>query len=124
MISDEMIEIAKKETTYSLEAHHSHNDCIRMAYQWLDAQKKIKTKCSIPHGIKNIIRQWAGRFISISDVEIAAFLHPDIHGQYPRFNISSRLTEPSIDRLKDIPEAFTHPAYRDDFDPSTYKYHE
>ena len=124
MISDAMIEKAKKETVYSLEPHHSHNDCIRIAYQWFDAQKKIKTTSSKKHSIKTIIREWAGRFISISDIEIAAFLHPDIHGKYPFFNISSYLTEPSIERLKIIPEAFKHPGYRDNFNPSTYKYHE
>jgi hypothetical protein len=47
------------------------------------------------------------RYVSRDDVEVAAFLHPDIEGEYPFYNISRRLTLPDIKRLAEIPEAFT-----------------
>lgn len=42
MITDEEIESAKQKTAYTLDSHH--HDCIRIAYEWLDAQNKIKSK--------------------------------------------------------------------------------
>lgn len=55
--------------------------------------------------LKNIIEKWAGRYVSSSDVEVAASLHPDIKGSYPHFNINSRLTEPSKEWLQEISES-------------------
>ncbi len=123
MISDKAIEIAKYKTTYSIEPYHQHNDCIRIAYEWLDAQKKTKKPTKISHALKHIIEKWAERYVSKSDVEVAARMHPDIHGIYPYFNISARLTKPSTDRLKDIPEAFTH-FYKEQEGFTVYKIHE
>jgi hypothetical protein len=40
--------------------------------------------------------------VSRDDVEIAAALHPNIHGVYPDFNISNILTLPNKIRLKNI----------------------
>lgn len=42
MLTDEEIEYGKANVKYSLKEGglHEHNDCIRMAYEWLDAQKK------------------------------------------------------------------------------------
>jgi len=110
MITDAQIEEAKKNTQYSLSKPvHKHNDRIRIAYEWLDAQKKIKTsKRRLFHGVKHLIEAWAGRYISTSDVEVAATLHPDIQGEYPSFNLSSRLTEPALSRLNDIKEVLSH----------------
>ncbi|BCS94749.1 hypothetical protein DSLASN_03810 [Desulfoluna limicola] len=123
-LSDTEIERAKNKTKYSLDsAHHEHNDCIRIAYEWLDAQEKIKNPTTKTYALKHIIEKWAGRYVSTSDVEVAAVMHPDINGTYPHFNISARLTEPSIKRLKALPEAFKH-SYRDRYDPSVYKLHE
>ena len=123
MLTDNQIEEAKKQTTYSLRhIVHEHNDCIRMAYEWLDAQKKIKGKISSSHPIKHMIEQWCGRYISTSDVDVAAQLHPDIHGTYPYFNISSRFTLPSKSRLAGIKEAFTQRYHlHRDYDDYTYK---
>lgn len=123
MLTDEAIAKAKQQVKYTEEVLHEHNDCIRMAYEWLDAQKKIKTARKASYPIKHIIERWAGRYVSQTDVEIAAHMHPEIHGKYPTFNISAMLTEPSKDRLSDIPEAFTQ-SYRDRFDPSVYKIRE
>ncbi|MAD43535.1 MAG: hypothetical protein CMH98_00895 [Oceanospirillaceae bacterium] len=121
MLTDERIEYGKANMEYSLEADvvHEHDDCIRMAYEWLDAQKKIKNPTAKIQPLKHIIEKWAGRYISTSDVEVAAFLHPEIHGTYPYFNISARLTQPSDSRLDGISEALTQD-YRESFDKSFY----
>ena len=42
MLTDAEIEAAKGRTAYTAKPHHEHNDCIRMAYQWLDAQNQVK----------------------------------------------------------------------------------
>lgn len=107
MITKEQIEKAKMEVILNGDVHHEHDDCVRIAYKWLDAQKKTKNPRNVPHSLKHLIELWAGRYVSQSDVEIAAHLHPKISGSYPFYNISSRLTEPSVDRLKNIAQAFT-----------------
>lgn len=125
MITDQEIELAKKSTKYSLDSqHHKHNDCIRIAYEWLDAQKKTKGTIKTGYPLKHIIEQWAGRYVSTSDVCVAAELHPEIHGKYPHFNISSRFTEPSLERLRGISEAMKHESYRTSHDSKKYKLHE
>lgn len=106
MINKEQIAKAKEELNLE-NANYQHDDCIRIAYEWLDAQKKIKKPRNVPSTSKHLIERWAGRYVSESDVRVAAHLHPLISGNYPFYNISSRLTEPSIERLKEISEAFT-----------------
>ena len=105
------------------EGLHQHDDCIRIAYEWLDAQVRTKGFCKRQFPLKHPIERWAGRYVSQSDVEVAALLHPDIRGNYPYFNISSRLTEPSTNRLSDIGEAGKH-YYRDSHKPKDYARHE
>ncbi|MGO1160443.1 hypothetical protein ACTOV4_00625 [Brucella sp. C7-11G] len=118
MLSDEQIEEAKKTTRYSLgDQNHEHPDCIRFAYEWLDAQKKLKNPNKTFRPLKHHIEQWANRYVSQSDVEVAAHLHPDITGVYPHYNISSKLIEPSKDRILDLGQFNIH-GYR--FDPETY----
>jgi hypothetical protein len=106
MLTDLEIERAKKNVKYTEEVLHESNDCIRIAYEWLDAQKKNKTTSKVSYPLKHYIERWAGRYVSQTDVEVAAYMHPDIHGQYPKFNISSNLVKPLKERLNDIPEAF------------------
>lgn len=60
---------------------------------------------------KHFIEAWAGRYVSQSDVSVAAVLL-GLQGSYPRFNISSRLIRPSLARLEGIGEAGAHPGYR------------
>ena len=110
MLSDAEIEQGKRNTSYSLKREgplHEHNDCIRIAYEWLDAQAKTKGVSRKARALKHIIEQWGGRYVSTSDVDVAATLHPDIHGTYPFFNISSRLTRPNKRRLNGVGQAFT-----------------
>lgn len=124
MLTDNEIERAKMNTNYgSLGAHHEHNDCIRMAHEWLDAQIKNTKKCSKNFPLKHLIEEWCGRYVSSSDVRVAATLHPDISGEYPNFNISVRLTQPSKSRLEGISEAFTH-GYNDRHSAGKYTYRE
>jgi hypothetical protein len=124
-ISREAIAEAKKRTKYGLDTQvHEHDDCIRIAYQWLDAQVKIKAPCRSGRPFKHIIERWGGRYVSRSDVEVAAELHPDIKGEYPRFNISGRLIRPSARRLENIPEAKTHANYAEGPHSQTYSYDE
>ena len=112
--TDAEIEDAKKGFIYSLpEGHHEHPDCIRIAYQWLDAQKLRKTPSGKSWALKHIIEAWGGRYVSMTDVEIAGFLHPDINGRYPDFNLSARLIKPSQSRLNGLSEANTQ-NYNDD----------
>ncbi|MBM9515039.1 hypothetical protein [Desulfogranum marinum] len=124
--TDAEIEQAKRATNYidNDTAYHQHPDCIRIAYQWLDAQTKtMQPNKRSGWAIKHLIERWGGRYVSQSDVEVAAHLHPDIEGRYPYFNISSRLMDPNISRLEGIPEAFQHMNYRDqhDFPTRIYK---
>ncbi len=125
MISDKEIENAKKNTYYTLDDHSiQHNDCIRIAYEWLDAQKNIKSKIKMEYPLKHMIENWAGRYVSITDVDIAAYLHKGIEGEYPYYNISSRLTEPFKGRLEKIGEAFQHQNYRENHKSNDYSFHE
>lgn len=113
MLTAEEIAAAKSRTRYTnTENLHEHDDCIRIAYEWLDAQVKTKGKTKAARPLKHIIESWANRYVSQSDVEVAAELHPEIHGQYPYFNISARLTKPSTRRLEGIGEAGAHDSYR------------
>ncbi len=110
MITSEQIARAKQQTSYTnpTEIRHEHDDCIRIAYEWLDAQDKARRKLRHPFPIKHIIERWAGRYVSQSDVEVAAAMHPGIWGTYPYFNITSKLVEPSVIRLDGVEEAFKH----------------
>lgn len=110
MITTEQIEAAKQKL--KLNGHHEHDDCIRIAYEWLAAQKKTKKPQRSIHEVKHLIEKWAGRYVSTDDVIVAAKLNPDIKGTYPGFNLSSGLTEPAISRLKGISEAFTQDQHK------------
>jgi hypothetical protein len=109
MITAEQIAKAKILTRYRHSSVlHEHDDCIRIAFEWLDAQIKTKNPSRQKRPIKHLIEQWGGRYVSQSDVEVAAAMHPGITGTYPHFNISSRLVKPSDSRLEGIAEARTH----------------
>lgn len=121
MLTSEQIARATAETRFSVnEHHHEHDDCIRIAYEWLDAQVKTAApnkRKSRP--LKHIIERWAGRYVSTSDVEVAAHLHPEICGEYPHYNISSRLVRPNQRRLTGIGQAHTQ-GYKEERPADTY----
>jgi hypothetical protein len=58
--------------------HHEHDDCIRIAYEWLDAQTKTKDVTKKGRPLKHIIEKWGGRYVSQDDVEVAAQMHPEV----------------------------------------------
>jgi hypothetical protein len=121
MLTTKQIENGKVKTPRLQERHHEHNDCIRIAYEWLDAQKKTKQSTSKTLDLKHIIEEWGGRYVSSSDVAVAAWLHPDIEGNYPYYNISARLTLPVESRLEGIGEAYKHNCSPTRIDQSIYK---
>lgn len=120
-LTEDEITAAKKGFRYSQPADvlHEHNDCVRIAYEWLDAQNVRKTASKQFRPLKHIIEKWAGRYVSQSDVEVAASMHPRIRGKYPDFNLSTRLVLPSDRRLDGIGEAKTQ-GYRELLDEKTY----
>ncbi|MGE8653528.1 MAG: hypothetical protein ACN6NV_07235 [Acinetobacter gandensis] len=124
MLTDQEIQLAISQVSKNPDNLHEHPDCVRIAYAWLDAQKKIQSACRQSYPIKHYIEKWAGRYVSESDVEVAAYLHPEIKGKYPNFSISSNLTEPSRSRLISISEAMTQLNYHNSHDPKKYKHHE
>ncbi|WP_426029706.1 hypothetical protein [Caulobacter sp. DWP3-1-3b2] len=111
MLTDDEIKKAIAARPFKRDANHEHPDCVRIAYAWLDAQKKTRGPTRRSLDLKHIIENWALRYVSESDVQVAAAMHPDITGQYPYFNISSRLTKPSHLRLESIGEAGKHTTY-------------
>ncbi len=119
-LSDEQIEAGKAATVYDLPPHHEHNDCIRLAYEWLDAQQIVKQAPKRWMALKHVIQNWAGRYVSSTDVQVAAQLHPRIEGTYPNFNISRRLTRPHDRRLEGIGQALKHPNYRELLNENLY----
>jgi len=121
-MEDNQIEEARRRIKYSTgQPLHQHNDCIRIAYEWLDAQQIIGSAQKQAFSLKHLIEKWGGRYVSQSDVEVAAYMHPRIEGTYPYYNISARLTLPSEDRLSVIGEAFTHSNYREQHVAERYK---
>ena len=121
MLTNEQIEEAKKKTDYSSKVSHGHHDCIRIAYEWLDAQKKVKSIRMCYHPLKHLIEAWGGLYVSQADVEVAATLHPEIRGEYPNFNLSLRLTEPADARLQHIELVFSHKNKMENHNPKAYK---
>ena len=87
-----------------------HPDSVRIAFEFLDAQYKQQSGRTW-RPLKHIIEQWAKFYVSTDAVKTAAFLHPDIKGNYPAFNLKAKLTRPSEKRLKWIVSAGTHPDY-------------
>jgi len=121
MLNDKQIEQGKAEAKLGDDPHHEHPDCIRIAFEWLDAQARTSSSNKrTTRPLKHLIENWANRYVSQSDVEVAAYLHPDIIGTYPHFNISSRLIRPNGRRLKGIQEAGRH-SYTDSYPAGTYK---
>ncbi|GHB40353.1 hypothetical protein GCM10007094_32100 [Pseudovibrio japonicus] len=120
MLIQQKIKDAIRRAPVSAEPFHEHDDCIRIAYEWLDAQKKLKNTTSGFRPLKHIIEEWGGRYVSQADVEVAAWLHPKIKGTYPYYNISARLILPSEHRLNDISEAFSQPNYRECFEAAEH----
>jgi hypothetical protein len=120
MISSDRIAAAKAQL-HLVKPFHEHDDSICIAYQWLDGQRKLKNLACNWGPLKHVIENWGGRYVSQADVEVAAHLHPEIWGKYPRYNIPHRLTLPAERRLSDIGTARTQ---RYVLDPRVYTHFE
>ncbi len=60
MLTAQEISEAKTRVRYgNREVLHEHDDCIRIAYEWLDEQTKIKGLMRQTLPIKHIIEKWA-----------------------------------------------------------------
>ena len=83
---------------------------VRMAYSWLDAQRRAKglTQTYLP--LKHMIEAWANFYIPAQAVCIAVNLHPDFFGKkYPHFNLKKdRIIRPDRKRLEGIPGVGSH----------------
>ncbi|MFJ5408128.1 hypothetical protein [Pectobacterium punjabense] len=125
MLTKQKIEEGKKaikQKDHTYDGFHEDDGCIHIAYEWLDAQKKLQTPNKrTMRPIKHLIERWAGRYVSTADVQVAAHLHPDITGAYPFFNISTNLVEPNTARLEKIKIAFSQPDYRNSHKENDYK---
>lgn len=75
------------------------------------------------NNLKRLMDDWGGREISQNDIEIAAYLHPEIKGECPFYNISSQLAFPSAERLRGIGESFRH-GYQEEYMIENYRYYE
>lgn len=119
MLTDEQIKAAIADL-FSDGYQPEHYDCVRIAYEWLDAQKKTKTaRRQWPY--KHTVEKWGGRYVGVKDIMIAGYMHPSIIGEYP-FNISKRLTLPSSSRLDGIGQARTqYYSMTDDYVRDNYK---
>ncbi|MGY1490532.1 hypothetical protein ACW4YW_14070 [Methylobacillus pratensis] len=123
MLSDETIALAKARANYAgFVPVHQNNDCIRIAYAWLDAQIKTTMPSEVPVSQRGLIRSWGGALVMYGDIIVAAEMHPDIHGIYPNLSLSRELTLPDPARLADIAGANEHPALKQ-FDPSRFYTH-
>lgn len=105
-------EIAKLKKTNAFRFVGGHwsesHDSVRISAAWLSAQKRIKNPKSCWYmPLKHVIECWGGRYVSTSDVIVAASLL-GLKGNYPEFNISKRLTRPAVERLAPIKEAGIH----------------
>lgn len=120
MLTNAEIETAKRRTIYRFVPHHEHPDCIRLAYEWLDAQTKLNGAPKTWRPIKQIIERWAGRYVDQTDVEVAATLHAEIRGKYPNYGISMRLIRPNERRFDGIGEALIQLRYRDEYSKDLY----
>lgn len=69
---------------------------------------------------KHMVEYWCDRYVSQNDSALAAMLHQDVQGEYPYFNLSRRLIEPSVPRLANIGQAFAH-GHEKGYGPSPYR---
>ena len=97
---DSVIDTAKNEVVYLYDddIYHEHNDCIRIACEWLSAQNTTQSRQTPIWGLKTLIECWAGRYVSGNDLEVAAHLlgMPFKNGYIA---ISKRLVLPCRSRL-------------------------
>lgn len=112
------IAIAEKELGISRADQTENGDGVKIAYQWLMAQKKIATQNNHQQ-IKSLIRSWSGCFITDDDIAIAGHLL-GVGSAIQNLSISTKYTLPKQERLDSISSKHKHPGYLDDFDKKYY----
>lgn len=91
-------------------ASPEHPDCVRIAYAFLHFQERLAN--ARPRGfipLKHIIERWAGRYVSMNDVIIAAHLL-GLPGEYP-FALKRGLVLPPLSVIADLGETMAHRNY-------------
>lgn len=99
-------------------------DSVRIAYQWLDAQKSLKGVHLHISPIKHVIEFWGCRYVSQYDLDAAVLLHPRFKGSNDCYNLSKDLILPAMFRLEGIKEAGLHMDYRERNRMENFKYAE
>ena len=87
-------------------------ECVEVAYQFLDAQKKCVLKKQSHYALKGMVERWSRRYISRLDVEMAIRLHPELRGNASSCNISSNFVMPSMNRLSRVENVPIDLSYR------------
>jgi hypothetical protein len=147
MITSEEIEVAKIRLKL-LSPRHEHDDCIRIAYEWLVPQRTVNSHGVRAGEIKHLIEVWAMRYISIHDLAVAAEIlrtrratedgavskwaahpvGPAISRKMVRgcecYNISADLTAPRKQRLEGIGQANTQTLFVKTYDRNDYAFEE
>lgn len=114
-VTDEMILWELKNKTFSAPWSRArdliaeHFDCIKIAYAFLDAQKKTKNRTPISGlgttSLRKMISQWSGCYLSDEDVDLAIKMHPSLKGDRTSCNISRQLVFPCYSRLEGLESA-------------------
>ncbi len=107
MLNSEHIAFAKSLISKSNESSED-DDQVRVAYQWLDAQKIAKKTLQGEWNLERLIGDWSGLEVTRHDIEVAAHLHHRIHGDYPLLNINPGFIFPSAERLRGISTSFAY----------------
>lgn len=106
MLTDEQIKAAIDEMGIYFGANEPY-DHIRMAYEWLDAQEKTDKLIPLSRSFgddlpRYMCQDWCGWFMCENTFDIAAYLHPEIKGKHPRFNISDQFILPKLERIEGL----------------------
>ena len=118
-ITDEQINEAKKEHMENYKNYYfESDDCIRIAAEWIDAQTKTKNPTNFIS--KGNIEHWAQRYVSNSDVIVAAKIL-GLKYKLGRYNVSLVRVFPLVSRIKNIKSAFTMGNYYNSRPRFTYK---
>lgn len=115
MLTGEQIAAAKRQVRYRYpdDILHEHDDCIRMCYEWLSAQRH--TTSSHGRGVagfRSLIMHWAGSYVSKDDVDVALVMLPRLIVTMHDSNLSRKLVLPKDSRLEGIGQVMRHPEQR------------
>ena len=102
MITAQQIQDGIENAPKSLVGNPTSEKDIRIAYEWPDAQRKTKSRNHGAGKAKDIIAVWSASYVSLTDVEVAAWLHPDVTLGNGYLNLSKRRMRPRSARLEGV----------------------